>query len=182
MVAGGKLTTYRVMAKQVVDRCARLLARHWDMDVPRSSIKQRPLPGGVGIDDIDAFSNQLADSHAELPRDWVVRMGHRYGARAVEVLSLAAADPALLKPLPGYARVRLAELHHAIINEHVCTIEDFMVRRTYTYFKADDQGLKAAPVVAEALVHLDVVSPEDAERQLTEYTSHLQDWKKCLAE
>lgn len=179
-VAGGKLTTYRVMARHVVDRCARLLSRHWGMNVTRSTIKNRPLLGGVGIRDIDAFASRLADEHPDMPADWVRRVGHRYGARAPEVLSLAAADPALLAPLPGYERVKLAELHHAIINEHACTIEDFLVRRTYTYFKADDQGYAAAGDVADALASLNVVTREEADLQLARYRAHLSDWKNCL--
>ena len=88
LVAGGKLTTYRVMAADVVDRAARRLGN----GVPRSRTDQLPLLGADGF-------GRLWSNRADLARRHGVSVGvaehllERYGAVTLEVLALAQAEP-----------------------------------------------------------------------------------------
>lgn len=179
-VAGGKLTTYRVMGAQVVDRLRRSGGESWSLAPGPSVTEDRPLPGGVGVEELDLLAGELQQQHPDLPSDWLAGLAHTYGARAGEVAALAASDRSLLELLPGAKRVRVAEVHFAIRHEYVCSVEDFLVRRTYIYYRTEDQGSAAASVVADALVALGVTDRESASRQVEEYRAGVTEWKTAL--
>ena len=179
-VAGGKLTTYRVMGAHVVDRLARSVGESWSIAPGASVTEDRPLPGGVGVEDPAAVAGELQRQHTGLPPEWLAALAGRYGARAGAVAQLAARDHSLAEPLPGAGGVRMAEVHFAIRHEYVCRLEDFLVRRTYVHYKAEDQGLAAAGAVADALVDLGVTDRGAASRAVEEYGAGLAEWRSIL--
>ena len=146
VVAGGKWTTYRVMAKDAVDEAVRAL----DEKVPESCTQTIPLVGAVGYKAAWNKRHRTADEYGV----HVVRVEHllnRYGALANEVLDLIAADPTLGEPLPGADDYLRAEVVYAATHEGARHVEDVLARRTRISIEFWDRGVSAAPVVAELM-------------------------------
>ena len=146
VVAGGKWTTYRVMAKDAVDEAARAL----DEKVPESCTQTIPLLGAVGYKAAWNRRHRTADEYGI----HVVRVEHllnRYGSLAGEVLDLIKANPELGEPLPGADDYLGAEVVYATTHEGARHIEDVLARRTRISIESWDRGVSAAPVVAELM-------------------------------
>lgn len=111
-MAGGKYTTYRVMAKDAVDEAVHGL----DQRVAECVTEDTPLLGAEGY-------RALWNARARIAQRTglhVVRVEHllnRYGALAEEVLDLIAADPALGEPLPAAEDYLKAEIVYAASHE-----------------------------------------------------------------
>jgi len=116
-ITGGKLTTWRRMAKQVVDRLVErdgLEAPCRTEDIPLGlPVDPRSLPYGPGVD--EASRALLAD---------------RYGYSARDVLLLAAEDRALGRRIVGGLPDLLAEARFAARREQAITVGDVLLRRT----------------------------------------------------
>ncbi len=146
-VAGGKLTTYRKMAAEVVDEVAHVL----HMKVHESTTEDVRLPGAVGLPhDIDAYAEELAEV-AGLEAEVAQRLADIYGTRAQLVLDVLEEDPSLKARVCPDRPVILAEVVHAVRNEMAVSVDDVMVRRTSLALTAEDQGLGAAERVAEVM-------------------------------
>jgi len=125
VVAGGKYTTYRIMAKDAIDAVADAL----DGRVPPSTTKDVPLLGAVGY---QAVKNQRGRLAAESGLH-IARIDHllgRYGALVHELLALVAADPSLGEPLEGAQDYLRAEILYAASHEGARHVEDVLARRT----------------------------------------------------
>ncbi|MHB8505852.1 MAG: glycerol-3-phosphate dehydrogenase/oxidase, partial [Acidimicrobiales bacterium] len=96
VVAGGKYTTYRVMARDAIDAAV----GDWPGAVPASCTDQVPLLGADGWPEVRDAAGQLAAGSGLAPERIEHLLG-RYGSRIHELLELVAADPGLASPLPG---------------------------------------------------------------------------------
>jgi glycerol-3-phosphate dehydrogenase len=146
VVAGGKYTTYRVMAADAVDEAARTL----DARVPPSCTADVPL---LGADGYRALWNQRR-SLAVGAGVHVARVEHllnRYGSAAVEVLAMIRDDPSLAAPLPGADDYLSVEARYAVTHEDARHLDDVLARRTRISIEAWDRGAAAAPVVADLM-------------------------------
>ena len=123
-IAGGKYTTYRVMARDAVDAA---------FPGPR-------LCGPVGND------GSLLGAETSSESSDPIRL--RHGGCAEEVLQLAEADPVLAAPLPGAGRYIAAEAVHAVTHQGALDLDDILSRRTRTSIEASDRGRAAAAVIA----------------------------------
>jgi glycerol-3-phosphate dehydrogenase len=159
VVAGGKLTTYRIMAARAVDRAARIVERSGGPAAARSATAERPLPGGTGMSDVRGCAESLIAAYPGLPPEWLRHLASTYGSRGAQVAAMADADRRLLAPLPCAGPVRLAEAHFAIQHEHAWRPEDFVVRRTRIHMSERDLGREAAAAFCDALVALGVATP-----------------------
>ena len=155
-VSGGKLTTYRSMAAEVVDEVERALGR-WRPTPSRTA--SLPLPGGAFAsyeDELAAVDAALA--FAALPpgeRSAVAeRLVRAHGARWREVVALAARDRGLAQPVVAGLPYLRAELANAVEREGACTIADLLVRRTHVAFETPDAGRAAAVVAADVVAPL----------------------------
>jgi glycerol-3-phosphate dehydrogenase len=141
-VAGGKFTTYRLMARDVVDAAVRDFSR----PVPDSVTNQLPLLGADGLPAIRAGAQRLAEDFEVS----VAAMGHlltRYGGIAPEVLEGVRNDRSLAQPLAdGYPYLR-AEVAYAVTHEGALHIEDVLARRVRLLIESPDAGILAAPDV-----------------------------------
>ncbi len=149
-VAGGKYTTYRVMAADTVDAAAPDLVAHPDGDFPPSVTATVPLVGALTREE----ARERAAAHpaaALLEPQALDRIAHRYGALAVELLDEISAEPALAQPLPGGAGYLAAEVLHACRYEGALLVDDVLTRRTRMSIEATDRGLAAAPEVARIM-------------------------------
>ena len=143
-IAGGKYTTYRVMAADAVDAAVADLD---DEAVAESSTSDIPLVGAVGFTDLWADRASLAERW-DLPVETVERLLRRHGSRVSEVFDALAADPALREPLPPEGRHLAAEAVVAVTHQGALDLEDVLVRRLRLTPESPDHGLAAAAAVA----------------------------------
>ncbi|MGX1809534.1 glycerol-3-phosphate dehydrogenase [Nocardia sp. NPDC055321] len=160
VIAGGKYTTYRVMASDVVDAAAARLGG----DVPASSTENVPVLGAVGYREMLDDASGVA-ARTGLPVETVHHLLGRYGSLSGGIFELIAADPALAQPIPGADDYIGAEAVYAVTHEGALHLDDILTRRTRISIEVPDRGLKAAPEIATLIApHLDW----DGERANTE--------------
>jgi glycerol-3-phosphate dehydrogenase len=142
-VAGGKYTTYRVMAKDAVDAAVEDLGRH----VPPCVTEHIPL---VGADGYHALANQTESIAAELglPRWRYEHLLHRYGAMVDEVLAPSVDDPTLLEPIEAAGLYLMAEVRYAATHEAALHLDDVLTRRTRISIETTHRGVDSARSVA----------------------------------
>ncbi|GAA4874796.1 glycerol-3-phosphate dehydrogenase/oxidase [Serinicoccus chungangensis] len=143
VIGGGKLTTYRVMAKDAVDFA--LGGRAADLPCVTDQI---PLLGAVGeaamrhrmpaLRERFGWSEQMTD-----------HLLHRYGSLVEELLELIEEDPSLAHTLEHSTAYLRAEIAHACRTEGVLHLEDLMMRRTRLIYEAPRKGLDTVPEIAE---------------------------------
>ena len=145
-VAGGKYTTYRLMARDAVD----LAARDLRFAVDASRTAELPLLGAVGLGGAEfrLTSHPGAD---KLEPDQLHHLVARYGTLASEVLDLIASDPSLASPITGADRYVAAEISYAAAREGALHVDDVLTRRTHIAFEAPDRGELAAAEVARLM-------------------------------
>ena len=142
-VAGGKLTTYRSMAAEIVDRAYSLLGGD---GAPPSATAEAPLPGAPSwsweerLDSPEAES--LRTQHG-LPPEAVDHLVSTYGSRALEAVGRDPDGP-IAESLPH----RWAEIDFAIEKEMALRLDDVLIRRTQLFHRAPDQALDLARPVA----------------------------------
>ncbi len=144
MVAGGKYTTYRVMARDAVDSAVHGMNRY----VPASCTERIPLLGADGYQALWNARETLANRSGL----HVARVEHllgRYGSLTREVLALIEERPALGAPLRGASTYLAAEAVYAASHEGALHLDDVLTRRTRISIEAWDRGLEAAAHVAE---------------------------------
>ena len=146
MVAGGKYTTYRLMARDAVDAVAHGL----DGKVAPSCTETIPLVGADGHVALWNARYSLARSSG-LHVARIEHLLHRYGTLAGEVLDLIAAEPGLGKPIAGADDYLRAEVVYAASHEGARHLDDVLARRTHISIETWDRGLTAAPEVAELM-------------------------------
>ncbi|HEY6498688.1 MAG TPA: glycerol-3-phosphate dehydrogenase/oxidase [Streptosporangiaceae bacterium] len=137
-IAGGKFTTYRLMARDVVDAAVADYGR-W---VPASVTDQLPLLGADGLAAAAAEADRLAEDYG-LPGEAVEHLLDRYGTLTEEVLELTRDDPSLAQPLAdGHPYLR-AEVAYAVTHEGALHVEDVLVRRVRLFIETGAQGAEA---------------------------------------
>lgn len=139
VVAGGKYTTYRIMAKDAIDEAARALGGA----VPPSMTHDVPLLGAMGFAATVNQKQRLADQ-AGIHVERVEKMLQRRGTLTREVLELIAADPLLREPLPGGEDYLKAEIAYAATHEGALHLDDILCRRTRLSIETFDRGVGAA--------------------------------------
>jgi glycerol-3-phosphate dehydrogenase len=143
LVAGGKYTTYRLMARDAVDAVVHGL----DWRTPPSCTDRVPLAGADGYLALWNARSRLATSSG-LHVARIEHLLHRYGSLAREVLSLIAADPALGRPLAGADDYLCAEIFYAASHEGARHLDDMLARRTHIAIETADRGLEVAEEAA----------------------------------
>ena len=146
MVAGGKYTTYRLMARDAVDAVAHGL----DGRVAPSCTETIPLVGADGHLALWNARYALARSSG-LHVARIEHLLHRYGTLAGEVIDLIAADPGLGKELGGADDYLRAEVVYAASHEGARHLDDVLARRTHISIETWDRGLSAAQEAAELM-------------------------------
>jgi len=156
-MAGGKLTTYRLMAKKLVDRAVTMLRRSGKLTtkLQRCQTRSRPLPGARGLhgrEELDAIASRLSDQE-QLPPAIATHLANTYGTRAQAVVD-SARDADDLQPLCPPLPYVWAEVDFSVREEQSCTLEDFFARRTQLTLRDPEGCLKVAGEVAARLGRL----------------------------
>ena len=143
-VTGGKLTTYRAMAEEIVDAVQVALGTR----ATRSSSAATPLGGG-DVRDVAATTTDATrvTSDAVLAE----RLVHAHGSAWRDVWALIQADASLGARIAPDRPYVLAELRYAVTHEMGCTLGDLLIRRVPVAFETPDHGRAAARAVAGAV-------------------------------
>jgi glycerol-3-phosphate dehydrogenase len=145
-IAGGKYTTYRVMAADAVDAVAAELPD----PVPASRTRYVPLAGALGYGQMWQGRQELA-TQSRLPLEVVEHLLGRHGVLIGEVLDLVAARPELEARMHPDAPYLAAEIVHAATHEDARHLDDILVRRTRLALETRD-GASTVAAAAAALV------------------------------
>jgi glycerol-3-phosphate dehydrogenase len=174
VVAGGKYTTYRVMAKDAVDAAARELSltRGVTASVPDCCTEDIPLLGAEGFQALwNARENLSARTGLRVAK--VEHLLHRYGSLLPELLALTDDDPSLLAALessPDYLKV---EAVYAASAEGALHLDDILARRTRISIETWDRGLAAADEVAALVAPVLGWDAAAVEREVQHYRSRV---------
>jgi glycerol-3-phosphate dehydrogenase len=143
-ITGGKLTTYRVMAADVVNEVERCLGRR----PRRAPTADSPLPGG----DLSSVETEIAAARATTGEDDVARrLVYAYGSVWRSVWERAiATQGGTTRMVPGLPYI-MGEMVYAVEHELARTLGDLLIRRTRLGFETADHGLAVAPAVAEVV-------------------------------
>lgn len=147
LIAGGKYTTYRVMAADLVDAA---------VDPQRTPSQTECLPL-VGAEGYQASVPKIRERAARLGLSEAVaaHLEGRYGSAALDVLGLVERDPALADRLSPELDYIGAEVLYACVAEGALSLDDVMTRRTRIRIQLRDAGLSltvaVAAIMADAL-------------------------------
>jgi glycerol-3-phosphate dehydrogenase len=142
-IAGGKFTTYRVMAEDVVDAAL----RERGGSLPASRTADLPLVGSEGWADLWSGREAMAVSRG-LPLAIIEHLLLRHGSYTERILDLVAARPDLGERLDPGAPYLKAEIVWAAQSEGALHLDDLLTRRTRLSIEVKDRGLAAAPEAA----------------------------------
>ncbi|MGY1813453.1 glycerol-3-phosphate dehydrogenase/oxidase [Blastococcus sp. SYSU D00820] len=168
LVAGGKYTTYRVMAADAVDAAVRGLP-----GVPASRTAHLPLVGAHRWTAVRDSAPLLAESSG-LGVDVVDRLLHRHGDRVGDVLAIARREPALARPLPGAPAHLAAEVVHAVTAEGALHLDDVLTRRTRVSITTPSRGTESAPAVAALMAGVLGWDAERTDREIAHYAARVE--------
>jgi glycerol-3-phosphate dehydrogenase len=170
VIAGGKFTTFRVMAEQLVDQVAAdLAARGTIVDVPPCTTARRryhgaPVCGSAWKEE----ALQRLRSETGLGDDICLHLAETYGTAAGKVGALVRADPRMGERIGEGRPFIHAEIIHAVREEMCLSAADFLSRRTTLRFR-EEQGRDVLPLVARRLGDLLGWSPAERDRQEGDY-------------
>jgi glycerol-3-phosphate dehydrogenase len=176
-IAGGKYTTYRVMAADAVDAAAVDLPGR-----PQSSITDKvPLVGADGYHALVNQADHLAAQHGLHP----YRVRHlldRYGSLVHEVLALADARPELLRPIDSAPDYLAVEVVYAASHEGALHLEDVLARRTRISIEYPHRGVDCAEQVAGLIGEVLGWSPETAAHEIEVYKARVHAERESQSE
>jgi glycerol-3-phosphate dehydrogenase len=168
LVAGGKFTTYRVMAQDVVDRAAHRLGT-----TRASGTAELPLLGADGWHTIWRDRADLARRH-KLSLGVIEHLLERYGSLTTELLSLIDEDPTLATPLPGAPEYLSAEVVHAVRCEGAQHVVDVLTRRTRISIETTHRGVAAAKRTAELMAPILGWSKSTTKAEIAAYLARVE--------
>jgi glycerol-3-phosphate dehydrogenase len=169
VVAGGKYTTYRVMAKDAVDAAVHGL----HTKVPPSVTEDVPLLGADGYFALRNSVPVLAERYG-LHEARIEHLLGRYGSLISEVLELVVEDPTLGEALTGAPDHLRAEIVYAASHEGALHLDDFLARRTRISIETFDRGIGAMEEVARLVAPVLGWSGEQIEREVEHYRKRVE--------
>ncbi|MCL7376260.1 glycerol-3-phosphate dehydrogenase/oxidase [Streptomyces sp. 35G-GA-8] len=169
VVAGGKYTTYRVMAKDAVDEAVHGL----DQRVAECVTEDVPLLGAEGYHALwNARARMAARTGIHVAR--VEHLLNRYGTLVEELLELIAADPGLGEPLAAADDYLRAEIVYAASHEGARHLDDVLTRRTRISIETFDRGTRSARECAELMAPVLGWDKDRIEREVEHYEKRVE--------
>ncbi len=178
IIAGGKLTTYRRMASEAVDKTLELLGELGEVvDAKRAHTKDRPLPGAVDLahpdlEGVAVVGRRLMDEYG-LDADTATHLCGVYGTRAPLIADRIKADPGSGERLDRELPYVWAEIEFATRHDLARTVEDVLARRVPLLLVGRDQGLEVCDRVADLMGGLLGWSAEQRGQMLDEYRAEV---------
>lgn len=179
IIAGGKLTTYRRMAKEVVRAAIGWLDKHdpgvlADRKLRKPRTKTRPLPGAEGLEDrsvdgVKKFARQMADESQQLDYPAAKHLALNYGVRARILAAMIDERNELGLKLQPDLNYLWAEVEFAFKRDLARTVDDVLARRIPLLLVGRDQGLDVVERVADIGADLLSWTPEVRAREVERY-------------
>jgi glycerol-3-phosphate dehydrogenase len=183
-VAGGKLTTFRVMAAETAAEAAAILAReHGVAGRPFDSALLR-IPGAPAGEWRAFVASATARAlGAGLSRDAALRLVSTYGTDVDSLLELIAGDAALALPILPPHPYLWAEVVHAVRSEMALGVEDVLRRRLHLFYDAPDGGVGVAERVARRMAAEEGIgwSEEEIRAEVARYAAAVERARGALA-
>ncbi len=176
-IAGGKLTTYRNMAKDAVNAACRVLGNRTTCNTD-----ERPLPGGLSADYNEYLREavpEMAARHRVTP-ELASHLIGIYGSRSERVLELMKTEPELRGSISSDSRDIYAQVLYSITEEAARTLSDIILRRMHigmTATRGLDQAEKIADIAGRELGWSD----DEKRRQIAEFKKALDRETACLS-
>lgn len=171
-IAGGKLTTARSMAQEMVDLVAQKLLKEFSVKAQRPcQTMNNPI---LHVPDEDTQAKVATLAGKMRFDDDVLEKLFKQGTEALNVLKMVDEDPSLGARLRDDIPHIKAQVRFAVENEMARTVDDFLVRRTEIYYTADDQGLGIADDVAKLMGEALGWSEEEGKRQVEAYNKTVE--------
>jgi glycerol-3-phosphate dehydrogenase len=174
-IAGGKLTTYRLMAENGIDLAEKRLFERGEIASRHRSTTDRTQISGGDLDRaaLVALAQRLAIEE-EIPVETARHLVFSYGSGSDRLLELMNEDENLRRPLvPGLPHIA-AEAVHAAREEMAITLTDVMTRRTRLAMLAGKESLAAAEVVADLLASELGWDQDHRRREIEEFRHELE--------
>jgi glycerol-3-phosphate dehydrogenase len=168
-VAGGKMTTARLMGRDAIDVAARGLDRH----VPPSSTHQTPLIGADGYRVMWNRRHEIA-KESGLHHERIEHLLDRFGSRITELLDQIAERPELAEPLVGADDYLEVEIVHAASHEGARHLDDVLARRTRISIETFHRGLDSAERAAELMGEVLGWSRAQLRREVETYRARVE--------
>lgn len=150
-IAGGKYTTYRVMAQDVVNAAiVDLQSRGLVTEIPESNTQGILLIGAENLNDAQTKLRANGKSFG-LNAKGIDHLLGRYGSMVGDLTSILKYRPELAQPITGGAGYLRIEAVYAVTHEGALHIDDILTRRTHLSIETADQGLQAAVEVAQIM-------------------------------
>jgi len=153
VIAGGKYTTYRVMARDLIDAVVADLTAQSGIavrSITASRTDRVPLTGADGYQERWVARQQIAEA-VGLAVSQVERLLGRYGSDIADLIDLIAKRHELAEPVPGSGGYLGAEVAYACTHEGALRLDDVLSRRTRITIEMRDRGVAAAPHAARLM-------------------------------
>ncbi|MDD7916500.1 glycerol-3-phosphate dehydrogenase/oxidase [Actinomycetospora callitridis] len=168
-IAGGKYTTYRVMAADAIDAAAE--------DIPTRvapSVTDRvPLIGADGYFALVNQAEQLGKQHGLHPHR-VRHLLDRYGSLLHGLLAMGDDDPSLLEPVPASSDYLRVEIAYAVAYEGAIHLDDVLTRRTRISIEYAHRGVDSAEAVGAQMATLLGWSDEQRDLEVRSYIERVE--------
>ena len=175
-LAGGKYTTYRVMAKDAVDMATNDITKL----TSESITSKLPIIGADGYWALTQQVDALAARY-NLKTESIVHLLNRYGSDISDLLELISEDRKLATPVTRDLPYLKAEIVYAVIAEGAQTVADVMERRTRIWFEAPNFGVDLAQSIADLMAsYLGWKAPQK-KASVAEYIKLVESAKKSAA-
>lgn len=168
-IAGGKYTTYRVMAADAVDAIGQDVSGR----IASSITDKVPLLGADGYHALVNQVDQIASEHGLHPHR-VRHLLDRYGSLIHDVLAVADGRPELLKPLQAAPNYLQAEVVYAVSHEGALHLEDVLTRRTRISIEYPHRGVGCAEATARLMAEQLGWDEQRIAREVEIYTSRVE--------
>ncbi|MGD2052011.1 MAG: glycerol-3-phosphate dehydrogenase/oxidase [Acidimicrobiia bacterium] len=164
-IAGGKLTTYRLMARDAVDHALGERAAA----LP-SVTHMTPIAGAAHFEEVKQESSTWPERFG-----WddatVAHLLRRFGDNAREIVEICEKDEANAKPLTEAPEYLRAEIVHAVTHEGALHVDDILARRTHIAFQVTHRGVDAVQEVASIVAPLLGWDDDRRDREVREYAT-----------
>ncbi len=170
-IAGGKLTTHRLMACQITDRVQKRLAEEFGTHAYSGCCTREALESA------QIEQRQVSDVDASVGK----HLSDTYGSDAAWILAYAEENPNLETRIAPELPYLMAEVLYAVQHEMALTLSDVLVRRTHMIYEIQSGGIEQARAVARLMAPRLGWDELEVERQVADYAAQvtlIQSWRR----
>jgi len=172
-ITGGKLTTHRKMAEDVMSYAMKKLSRNYGIS-PRSNTRSDCVPLFDNPSDPKALIASLVTERPDLDQDIIKHLVETYNSNANTVLGFIDNDTQMESRIHPDLPYIFAEIPYIIHYEMAMTLSDCLIRRTHIIHEVKTQGVEVAPEVAKHMAKYLDWDAFEVKRQIEEYVREVE--------